>query len=270
MTIADDSQNRAAKRISPSSLEQKAEDNMLRAAAHWSMAGGGSVWEAPGLLCVLTPVPMRSFNQVFVIQNLSSADDLFESIGRYRQAGARFRVRARAGIARDSEPVLRELGLRRQGGIPCMAVPDAGQVHPAQSALDIRRVEDTVTLNDHVAVVAEAFGWGRADLARVFTPALISAPGWIGLVGYADGEPVASAQALMEDGVTGIYYVATAETHRRKGYGDAITRRAIAEGARRRCDADTLQASPSGYPVYRKMGFVQISEYVTYVPEDAP
>lgn len=54
----------------------------------------------------------------------------------------------------------------------------------------------------------------------------------------------------------------------RKGYGDAITRHAVREGLARGCDLVCLQASPDGRPVYKRLGFNVIGEYVTYVPSE--
>ena len=58
--------------------------------------------------------------------------------------------------------------------------------------------------------------------------------------------------------------------HDGKGYGDAITRAAIVEGQERACDLVCLQASPLGRPVYERLGFSVIGEYVTYISKDDP
>ena len=42
----------------------------------------------------------------------------------------------------------------------------------------------------------------------------------------------------------------------------AYLRAGVAEGARRGCTNSILQASDAGYPIYRRMGFVDLGRYV--------
>jgi ribosomal protein S18 acetylase RimI-like enzyme len=59
-------------------------------------------------------------------------------------------------------------------------------------------------------------------------------------------------------GAAGIYYVGTLRQYRRKGIGMAMTGHLVGEALKSGLDLVTLNASASGYPLYRKMGF---SEY---------
>ena len=136
--------------------------------------------------------------------------------------------------------------------------------------LRIEPAVDEATLAAHVRIVTEGFDWTPDTLGRIFTPALLDRPAWSAWVGYIDGVAVATAQLVVHANVAGLYYVATVKEARRRRYGEAITRHAVREGQARGCDLICLQASPAGRPVYERLGFEAIGEYVTYVPsEDA-
>ncbi|GAA3986332.1 hypothetical protein GCM10022247_00870 [Allokutzneria multivorans] len=74
-------------------------------------------------------------------------------------------------------------------------------------------------------------------------------------VGYRDGEPVATAEVFLSAGVAGIYNIATAVEHRRRGYAAALTSAVLAEAANAGYGAAVLQASEAGELVYRELGF---------------
>ena len=280
-------------------LALRAERNMLRASELWTRAAQGATHEERGLVEHHAPAPMRSFNQLFVTDTPLSAGTLVAAGGRYRAADRPFRLRLRCELEPAAAEALAEARLGSRGGIPSLALgrapaasrtstspmvgspmvgrgpsPDRDRIEAGASTasdpseLEVRRVEDEASLADHVALVAGAFGWGAADLALVFTPALLRMPEWSGYVGYLDGTPVATAQLVVSDGVGGLYYVGTAETHRKRGFGERITRAAIAAGAEQGCDMFSLQASPLGRPVYERIGFRQVAEYHTYVPKE--
>jgi predicted acetyltransferase len=62
----------------------------------------------------------------------------------------------------------------------------------------------------------------------------------------------------------GIYNVATLPSHRKRGYGEAMTWRAVAGGAAAGCDVAILQASQMGRPIYERMGFRLVAPYRTF------
>ena len=83
---------------------------------------------------------------------------------------------------------------------------------------------------------------------------------------HVGSEPVAGAILYCLHGVAGIGWVGTLPSASRRGYGEAVTAQAVAEGFRRGMPFASLQASPLGEPVYRRMGFRTVSYYHVYVP----
>ena len=59
----------------------------------------------------------------------------------------------------------------------------------------------------------------------------------------------------------GIYAVATLPDRRGKGYGDALTRAALAAAPHLPA---VLEASELGQPIYQRMGFQVVSEYTLW------
>ena len=250
--------------------EERVEPNLLHSCQTWARAAdGGWVLAAEGVVAMGCEARHRAFNQTFLTSPTPDVATLRDAISRYEHGP--FRMRFRDELHEALTPLLLELGLERQGGIPTMTSTLRGEVSTSETGLRIGRVADHAKLADHVRVVAEGFsGWMPETLGRVFTAKLLDEPSWVAWVGYEDGDPVASSQLVVHDNVAGLYYIATLETARRKGYGDAITRHAIREGQARGCDLVCLQASSSGRPVYERLGFNVIGEYITYVPrEDA-
>lgn len=75
------------------------------------------------------------------------------------------------------------------------------------------------------------------------------------------GEAVSCTGVMMVDGCRYVGFVATLPGHQRKGYADAVMRRALEVAAERHGEAETvLHATAAGRPVYERMGYEVISE----------
>lgn len=83
-------------------------------------------------------------------------------------------------------------------------------------------------------------------------------------VAWLDGVPVAAAALFVGAGVAGIYNVCTAPEARGRGIGRAVTVAAIDEGARLGLPIAVLGASEMGFPVYRRLGFREVSRLRSY------
>jgi ribosomal protein S18 acetylase RimI-like enzyme len=86
---------------------------------------------------------------------------------------------------------------------------------------------------------------------------------WVATI---DGEPVAAAALFDGAGVAGIYNVTTVPEARGRGLGRAVTAAALEEGVRRGRQLAVLGSSEMGLPVYRRLGFREVSRLRSYSP----
>jgi GNAT superfamily N-acetyltransferase len=132
------------------------------------------------------------------------------------------------------------------------------------TGLEIRRVADDDQLAAFQHTAFRGFGipvqFGEAFL----TDDLLRSPNSALFVGYVGSEPVATSILLATGKVAGIYWVATIEGFRRRGYAEALTWAALEAGLERGCRLGSLQASEMGRPVYERMGFEQTASYTNF------
>ncbi|MFD9053214.1 GNAT family N-acetyltransferase [Streptomyces zaomyceticus] len=172
-------------------------------------------------------------------------------------------------VGPDSAPgVADELvkrGARKVGEMPVMALRMDAPLKNVDGPTGLRVVaaDGREGLDEWVQTYSPSFGVlaqfqertaaieaGRADGARV-----------VRFIGRLDGEAVGTALMLEAHGVAGIYVVTTSEAHRRQGIGAALTTAALRAGQERGLRVGTLQASPLGASVYRRMGFENVATY---------
>ena len=85
------------------------------------------------------------------------------------------------------------------------------------------------------------------------------------VVAWHDDDPVAAAMVVVSDGVAGVNYVGTVPEARGRGLGELTTRWATNAGFDLGAEVAALQASPMGEPVYRRMGYKEITRYRWYL-----
>jgi GNAT superfamily N-acetyltransferase len=157
-------------------------------------------------------------------------------------------------------------GLRLSSELPGMA---ANRICPPVRRLpqlEIRRVTGGQGMEDFRAVGATCFHVPLVWFAEVFDHEMTARADFVCQTGYVDGEPVATAATVITpDGTIGVYNVATAPAHRRRGYAEAITRYAI-DAARNGSGSERviLQSTMQGYELYRRLGFSEVTRILVY------
>lgn len=148
-----------------------------------------------------------------------------------------------------------------------LEAPAGFSVGQPPAGVAVRHANDAASLAQVVKVVTEGYPVPEAA-AEFFVHGIersnregVAAANFLVTVG---GEPAACAAVCVRDGVAGIYCVATLERFRGRGLGALVTRAATAHGFASGARHALLHASPMGDPVYRKMGFQEITRIPLY------
>jgi GNAT superfamily N-acetyltransferase len=168
-------------------------------------------------------------------------------------------------IQRKLSRICETFGLRLSAEMPGMAAEAIQAPVRKLPELEIRRVETVGTLSDFRAIGSTCFHVPIAWFGEVFDEDVMTRGTFACWVGYRNGVPIATAATVASPDATGVYNVATAPEHRRRGYGEAITRHAIdaalSEGDPGRL---VLQSTSLGQRVYVRMGFESIARVLVY------
>ena len=196
--------------------------------------------------------------------------------------GRRFFARHRRGFSvilcgaadADIAPACEAAGLFRMGDSPGMVLehrlPDAT---PAPG-VTIRTVETVADGAEFARVNGEAYA--TYGMANDVTPAVLGrldvmhAPHITSVLACVDGVAMAAAMVMLTHGIGGVYWVGTTPSARGKGLAALCTRVvgnvAFDAGAR----VVVLQASVMGEPIYRAMGYREVTRYPYFVQMAPP
>jgi len=244
---------------------------------YWSFAvrhqHAGEVFEMPGGVAITNGnVNWAMFNTAFLIEppagGVAAWTDRVQRIREY------FRARGRAWlliactdwVTDEGRAALAaqdlKCGLSVTGMVAERLLPPA---RPLPTDLVYRRVGDEATRLAVADINAQCYSvsseWGRESIA---------VPGpWtdehFGFVGYVDDRPVTTATALLLDGLLYVALVATLPEYRRRGYAEAVMRKALTEASRAHgVERTVLHASDMGFPVYRDMGYRTVRKFDLY------
>jgi len=217
-------------------------------------------------------------NAAFRADNGLAPEELLERARAFFGARARgFAVWVRGGRQEDEglAATCEEAGLQMVYAMPEMTLGVPVEERPAPDGVELRRVASAGDVEDYWRVAASAYA-SLGFPPEVFgfyedTEGLL-ADGVAAFLARAGKRPVGIAMTIVSHGVAGIYWVGSTEGARGHGLGRAVTAAAVNAGFGMGAEIASLQASPMGESLYRKMGFETIYDYRLYLcpqPEEA-
>lgn len=246
--------------------------NLAEALRHFSMhAPGAILHERRGVLCIASSHPhpgpfhnaaMRSDPNSGAEEVLSEAREFF---GELRRRFALWVEDSRdtdlADLARREHLSL----LEPREGSPGMVRTRPLAPPPEVPDRQIREVRTTADAEQFAEVVAASFSTigmpPEAARAIFSSPDVLLKDGVRAFLASFDLRPVACAMTLMTGEVAGVYWVGTLDEVRRHGFGEAVTRVATGAVFKLGVEAVVLQATTLGEPLYRRLGFREITRY---------
>jgi GNAT superfamily N-acetyltransferase len=229
---------------------------------------GAAVTERRGAAAITTGIPSATENGVWTTRRDVSprvVEDLLDAVA---ATGMPHCLQLRGGTADRAVDVARRRGMTLDVEEPVMILRDPTALEGAADAPDVAiRVLAPGEGALHGRVALEVFG-GSAEVVDVLlNEELMSAPGVRCYVGEVSGEPVTTGVGVTLRGSTAVFSVATLPGHRGRGFGAAITARAVLDGRSSGGRWAWLQASPAAGRMYERLGFRTVETGALWVSE---
>jgi GNAT superfamily N-acetyltransferase len=231
--------------------------------------------DKPGLAISWANIPFVFYNTLFLTEQLSDPRVLENRVS---EATAYIRSQQvpgwlvvcldqLSGTAKDELAMITEqekLAPLPMTGMVGDILPLKEPLHPA---LQFKRISDDPTIIDFVDMNCVSYNLPIQAGRSIVKEHTLWHEHAYGFVAYENNQPVATATAIVNEGCLLLFLVATMPDVRRKGYADAVIRRALntayeATGIRR----TVLHATEAGYPVYLRMGYHPTGKFMGYLP----
>jgi GNAT superfamily N-acetyltransferase len=210
-------------------------------------------------------IPDDNWNVVFVKRTTSKPLKVIEDWEQFfTQRQMRFRVRFSPGTEVDFLPLLRNRGYQKADSVPVMTLENLPEKMNEKDDLIIRKVVTPEELHDFQEAGEKGFSLPNGAGPYVMTEQTFNLPEIEMFIGYSEAKPVCTSMLFQTGAIAGIYWVSTLPEYRKRGFGEAITLKAVIAGKDRGCTLANLQASAMGKPVYERMGFDNPYDYLAY------
>lgn len=214
---------------------------------------------------------MPTLNGAWVERVDVDAEDISDLLDQVAATGLPHCLQFRPGGPDRLAVLAASRGMTRGEDIPLMVLEDRDQLDAAQavSGLVIRKLLPREA-HLHARVAAAGFEAPEEMFLQLMTPAMLSVPGVHCYLGEAGGQPVTTGLGVKLGSYVAIFNIATPPGHRQRGYGAAVTARAVADGLAAGAKWSWLQASPAGYKVYERLGFRTVETWQCWLAAATP
>jgi len=240
--------------------------NYLEANRELTRRAGGTVVDEDGLMlwAGAHALPVLVNGVMRTADGVPPADVLARARRFFAPRGRGFSVIARGAADADLRAVCEAAGLPQMGEPPGLVLERriADAVPP--SGVTLRVVEtdaDAAAFAEVNGTAYATYGMPPDVAPAVLGLDVVRAPHIVAVVGRVGDTPASAAMVMLTHGVGGVYWVGTTPAARGKGLAELCTRTvsnvAFDMGAR----VVVLQASPMGDPIYRRMGYREVTRY---------
>lgn len=219
-----------------------------------------------GAFAAVSGVALPTLNGVWVGDVGIAADSVSGLLDRVEATGLPYCLQVRPRGAAHLRELAATRGMTSDHDIPLMGFTDPSALEASRDAegLVIRELQPAEA-GRHASAAAAGFEAPVEFFEQLMTPRVLSAPGVRSYLGEFDGQPVTTALGVTLGSHVGIFNVATPPEHRGRGYGAAVTARAVTDGLKAGATWSWLQASPSGYRIYERLGFRTLERWHCWV-----
>lgn len=247
------------------------DENFLEASRIFVVSSGrGEYRERRDVAIVSCGLPAESLNWGFLKPPYTDLAASAEAVRAYfTERKLAFNVTFRDAEPRPILEQLEPIGWRRrEEPTPGMTLALPAALPPEPSGLSIELVSTPAELVAFREAAFRGFGYPTSVAHFFLHDRLLCMPQVRLYSGLVDGEIVATSLLIATGSVAGIYWVATLEGWRGRGYGEALTWAAVGGGRTFGCEIASLQASKLGRPVYTRMGFAHALDYEHLLPPE--
>jgi ribosomal protein S18 acetylase RimI-like enzyme len=233
----------------------------------------GEVREMPGVSIASAGVTFQMFNAAFLSAPVATEAELAQRI---LLPSLHFNTRGQewaywvcedflqAKPSRRSRQIFERHGLRHSVDLPGMLAERILPPVKRLPRLTVKRVGDAATREAFCAIGSVCFHVPISWFCEVFDSGTVWSQ-FAAYVGYLGEEAVSTAALVIGGGVVGVYNVATIPGHQRRGYGEAVMRKALEDVQRDHgCGPVILQSTPAGFRLYERMGFRTVTKVAVY------
>jgi len=233
----------------------------------FALSVGGRVVERDGVVACLgvhpSPVVTNTAWRADPSMNPSVAIRTVDEI--YREAGFAGSLMTSSRSDEDLEAAAERAGRRALVELPVMVMDRSARSTPwpTPAAATVRAVDPVADLDVVRTILIGGFFegdvGGRSLIDATFaSPRSLAGPSVGVFLGELDGQAVSVAGVWLLGDDAGIGWVATLPPARRRGLAALVTARAVEYAFDRGIAMAMLQASPSGRPVYERIGFATV------------